>query len=222
MYLLQQSYGVMHMSAYIAESISAEEDLNSNALLNIEERINRFLVKNTTASISHVGHHNKYYSYIEKELNVKEDMESLNRGVDALEEILYRKAAEAEKQKNEIVQTAFSIISIIGVLSVPSTLIEFFQLNPDKDAVAEGVVDSAVQGITTLDNPILNHFAFFNEEMAYWIAIVLFVIVFVFSFGIYVKWIQNIMGSILRAPFELFAWIIMFPAKAVKTVICLI
>ncbi len=126
MSLLQQSYTLLHMSEEIATRVSANKAdvLRSNSAMtryleDLETRISLFIVKNVYASVSHIGHHNLFYNYVEKQLRIKEDIETLRDGLNALDEIHRRREMEEEEKRSEKMNHAFTVIAIIGVLSIP-------------------------------------------------------------------------------------------------------
>ena len=116
----------MHMSSYIADHISAEEGNSAKRLEQMEEKINRFLFKNVNASVSHVGHHNYFYSYVEDALKIKEDIVALDEGVEVLEEILRRRDSKKEQDKTDRMQSAFAILTIVSITSLFADWVEMF------------------------------------------------------------------------------------------------
>ena len=188
-HLLQQSYSILHMSTQIAENVSAEENGTSEVLRDMEEKVNRFLIKSVNASVSHIGHHNEFYSYVEKALRIKEDVSALNEGVEVLEEILRGREAASQEKRNERMQTAFALLTILGILGLPKTLGEFFLM--------KGYVDNAG------DLPMQ-----FLKQMSvsvglkgiYWITIGVFGLVLLSSIGILLKWLGEFLlpASVLR------------------------
>ena len=120
-------------------------------LEDLQLRINLFLMKNIYASVGFTSQHNQFYTYAEQALNIKEDIDALNSGVGVLDELLRRKEAEqrvlekeeeekrrrqeaeqkalekeAEEEKSARMQMAFSVLTVLSVLSMPKTLSEFF------------------------------------------------------------------------------------------------
>lgn len=143
MSLLQQSYILLKFSEEIASTISTDKDEYRNPgtevgkkLEDLQLRINLFLMKNIYASVGFTSQHNQFYTYVEQVLNIKEDIDALNSGMGTLEELLRRKKAEQralekakEEEKSDRMQTAFAVLSVLSVLSLPKTLTEFFGLD---------------------------------------------------------------------------------------------
>ena len=152
MHLLQQSYSIMHMSTYIAESISAtgQNENDYKELVKIEEAINRFLLKNVNASVSHVGHHNDFYAYVEGALKIQEDIKALNEGVEVLEEILRRQEVEREEKRNKGIQTILGILTVIGFIEIPDKLSTFFHVNSEDGTVTTKLVEG-LEGLLKRD-----------------------------------------------------------------------
>ena len=142
MHLIQQSYSIMHMSTYIAEHISADgnSEVDYKKLENIDEKINRFLLKNINASVSHIGHHNDYYAYVENRLKIKEDISALKEGVEALEGILRRRGERAEKERNKGIESILGILTIMGFVSIPETMSKFLNIDMNSGSVVLGAV----------------------------------------------------------------------------------
>ncbi len=143
MSLLQQSYVLLRFSEEIATTISANksdyrsrESRIGEKLEDLQLRINLFLMKNIYASVGFTNHHNQFYAYIEKTLNIKEDIDALNSGVSVLDELLRRREEEQrtrekeqEEESSDRMQKALAVLSILSVLSLPKTLTELFGID---------------------------------------------------------------------------------------------
>ena len=124
MSLLQQSYTLLRFSEEIATSIPTDKDEYryygariEKKLEDLQLRINIFLMKNVYSSVGFSGQHNQFYTYIEKTLNIKEDISALNSGMEVLEELLRRKELERR-------DTALMLISLLSLLAFPHTMAE--------------------------------------------------------------------------------------------------
>jgi len=125
MHLLQQSYSVLNMTKELSTTLSANHETYkkggkaiSAKIEEIEARINLFLIKNKKASVSHVENQNDFYTYVEKGLHIKEDIEALSSGVGTLGEIIMRRDAKVEQSKAEQMESAFTILSIVSIVSI--------------------------------------------------------------------------------------------------------
>lgn len=137
MNLLQQSYVILKLSEEIATTFSMlGMDYQSGSLKigkkleDIQMRINVFLFKSTHASVSHIGHHNVFYEYVEKNLLIKEDIESLREGLDSLNEIQKRH----EDDKVTIGLGVLSVFAILGAFRDAEDVIKLFINDTAKQA----------------------------------------------------------------------------------------
>ncbi len=142
MNLLQQSYALLNMAEEITTVVSVnEKDYLCNTpklmqnLEKIQARIHVFIVKNIYASVSHIGHHNKFYEYVETQMRIKKDVESLRDGLEVLESLHRRNLEKIEKQEREKeeerekrsadkMENAFAILTIISILIMPKDIWE--------------------------------------------------------------------------------------------------
>lgn len=118
MNLLQQSYVLLNVSEEIATTISADREAyivgkprNGKLLEGIQMKIDIFLVKNMHASVSHIGHHNLFYEYVEERLRIRNDIASMREGLEALEEIHRR-------QEDNKLTIGLAVLSVFGIVSV--------------------------------------------------------------------------------------------------------
>lgn len=186
MTLLQQTYVLLRFNEEIAHSISGNKNeyihMKNKISDNLEDlqcRINLFLMKNKFASVGFTNHHNQYYEYIEKVLKIKEDIVALNEGVIVLEEILRRREKEEEEQRNERMQRAFSLLTILEVLALPKTLCEFFKINISS---ATGVLEESTQTIQMSR----------GEIIVYIITVIVLLLVLISSASVMAKWADDI------------------------------
>ena len=66
---------------------------------NLTSKLNSFLVKGAYASVSHIQHQNGFYQYGIERLNIKEDVQSVTVGVEALAQIQRLKHEALEESK---------------------------------------------------------------------------------------------------------------------------
>lgn len=194
MNLLQQSYSILNMSKELATSLPTNQESYragkkgiSKRLEDIETRINLFLIKSVKASVSHVENQNEFYSYVENGLHIREDLDALRDGVGTLEEIQRRRESARQEKRNELMQTAFALLTILGVLELPKTLMEFLLIDVDLGNLKRG----------TIPIPWLNDFTlnYIKDPMIYWITIGVFVLVIASSIGVLIKLIPGIFKS---------------------------
>ncbi len=128
MNLLQQSYVLLNVSEEIASTISADKEeyiagrrKNGKLLDAIQMRIDVFLVKNMHVSVSHIGHHNTFYEYVEAQLKIRSDIASMRDGLEALEEIHRR-------QEDSKMTIGLSVLSVFAILSAFSDASAFMDI----------------------------------------------------------------------------------------------
>lgn len=143
---LHQSYTLLNYAGSIERSFSADEldyQIQSEAYTGKLEsylaQMNTFFMKSTYASVSHVQHQNDFYGYVQKRLQIKENISSIMMGMEALSEIqgmrnrevLQQKEQELaeirEKESNQL-NIALSLLSILTVISVLLDATSFIQL----------------------------------------------------------------------------------------------
>lgn len=112
MYLdvLYQSFSVLNFSQEISSSklpqdynayiIDSEKSDLREMLLSIRARISLFLVKSMTASVSCINHHNIFYHYLQKQLNIDKDVHDLTIGLDALDDLYRQQQVYVENMKD--------------------------------------------------------------------------------------------------------------------------
>lgn len=128
--LIYQSYSCAHYSRLLTK-LPAETDLFDKhakymkELEALNEQIQLFLVKSVFESVSNIHHQNGVYRYGEDVLCVKEDIQSLMIGLNALEEMEKDKRKEAEEKRGRRVNR---ILMTIGFMAVVSAWIDALNL----------------------------------------------------------------------------------------------
>lgn len=134
--VLYQSYSVLRFSeelasekmpfdymAYVRENVDTQM---GNLLKDTRARINLFLVKNVTASVSHIYHQNKFYSYLEKQLGIHEDIVALTNGLDALDELYNQQANKQTQTQGARFQKGLGYLACLSVASALADSLGFF------------------------------------------------------------------------------------------------
>ncbi len=107
---LHQSYTLLKYADEISSQMSAQwEDYTRDAaevFTRLEQKMSAiqvFLMKSTTASVSHIQHQNEFYRYLQKRLQIREDIKSVTQGLEALTEIqrIHYEAEQRAKEKEE-------------------------------------------------------------------------------------------------------------------------
>ena len=137
--LLHQSYSLLNYSTWIEHNLPADQsEYLSYAAANRKKielfllSMNTFLSKNLYASVSHIQHHNDFYSYGVDRLKIKDSADSLNLGTDSIREILEvhenRREASDDSNRNYI----FGVLSILIVFSALTDANSLFDIPSDQ------------------------------------------------------------------------------------------
>ena len=124
--LLHQSYTLLRYAQLIAAGLPADdkEYLEESALYhetmeNLTSKLNAFLVKGAYASVSHIQHQNGFYQYGLKRLNIKEDVQSVTMGLEALADIQRIKHQEQQEAKEKIEENNLTIgLGLLSLLAI--------------------------------------------------------------------------------------------------------
>lgn len=176
--LLHQSYTLLHFTGRIEEDLSAEavdyQDSSSrfaDKLEKLKTDINVFLVKSVYASVSHVQHQNDFYEYAERQLRVKEDIRSINTGLEALIDLQNIRLKEREERERELTEDKKQVEN--DSLSIGLSVISLFAIF---SAFADGIafVDKIIE---------YNNFSLLNDYpvILYGIVIVAIVIISLYT-----------------------------------------
>ena len=105
---LHQSYTLLKFADEISSQMPAQWDVytqDEEAIFTALEQkmaaIQVFLMKSTTASVSHIQHQNEFYRYLQHRLQIREDIKSVTQGLGALTEIqrIHCEARQRQKEK---------------------------------------------------------------------------------------------------------------------------
>lgn len=133
--VLYQSFSLMHFSHICSMDFPSDPSLyNESAEIGAQLdalvlELNTFLMKGMHSSVSSVQHHNDFYNYLTTRLMIREDIESIKIGTDALVEIqharqeraeakLQEAANEAEKQRDRRQNIALAVLSLFSLFAV--------------------------------------------------------------------------------------------------------
>jgi len=137
--LLHQSYSLLNYSTWIEKQLPADKseyisyaEINRQKVELLLLSMNTFLSKNIYASVSHIQHHNDFYSYGVNRLRIRDSAESLNLGTDAIREILEvhenRREAADDSNRNYL----FGVLSILIVFSALTDANSLFDIPHDQ------------------------------------------------------------------------------------------
>lgn len=190
--VLYQSYSLMHYSVVIAKTLSfdykkyLEATADTAALLSeIRMKLNLFLVKSMTTSVSHIHHQNDFYIYLKEQLHINEDVESVTAGLAALDELqkqsvqqkleLERKQEavnkeieeEREKRADNMFQIGLGLMTFLATISAIT----------DAYGIVNGLYFNEVSG---------------GAMIVYWIIFALCIIILLTSLTIFIKSVKNL------------------------------
>lgn len=122
--LLYQSYTLVLCSEKIANGLSANsEDYKKYSAETIEELeninidLNVFLAKSVYSSVSHVQHQNDFYEYVSSTLRIKENIESVSAGIEALRNLENNLMEEEKEKQQRSLEVGVTLISILAIFS---------------------------------------------------------------------------------------------------------
>ncbi len=157
--ILQQSYALLKYAETIGETLTANpEQYLDSGLYNTDEtakkknedffklerkvrelttQVNVFLTKNVRASVSHIQHHNDFYNYAKKQLNVLGETKDLTMGLESLQGLLrdskQQWEASEEGARDEKINLTLGLFSIVAFVSAvydcESLIKDFFMSN---------------------------------------------------------------------------------------------
>lgn len=144
MYILSlyQSYSLLNYLRRMSTEHSADPEKyvrvseEGSNLDHFVAELNTFLMKGMYSSVSNIQHQNEFFEYLQKRLNVKDDIESIGLGIDALVNLqrLQKDKDDATRKENESersaarekrVNSALAIISLLSVFSAVNDLGDF-------------------------------------------------------------------------------------------------
>ncbi len=102
--VLYQSFSLMNFSRFSASQHPSDPTMYNadgqigNRLDQFEAELNTFLMKGVHTSVSNIQHHNEFYTYLIKRMMIKEDIESIKIGTEALVDLQHMRRERAESQ----------------------------------------------------------------------------------------------------------------------------
>lgn len=131
--VLYQSFSLLIYAQRIQMDIPAvvkaadkEGDAGTETITKLLGEVSLFLTKSMATSVSHIHHQSDYYVYLKKRLRVKEDVESVTAGMNALEVLMRERAEEAEKQRDYRMQAILAMFALLGIFSALADCKGFF------------------------------------------------------------------------------------------------
>lgn len=109
---LYQSFSLLVYAEKIQNGISIEKG-NSDLFA----EINLFLTKSMATSVSHIHHQSEFYVYLNRQLRVKEDVESVTAGLSALEAVWTEKRNREESKSDAKLQAIMGLFALLGISS---------------------------------------------------------------------------------------------------------
>lgn len=100
---LYQSFSLLLYAEKIQKEIPAvqirQEREENNRISELFEEINLFLTKSMATSVSHIHHQSEFYIYLKKQLRIKEDVESITAGLNALDSLQREQRLRKENRR---------------------------------------------------------------------------------------------------------------------------
>lgn len=109
---LYQSFSLLVYAEKIQNGISIEKG-NSDLFA----EINLFLTKSMATSVNHIHHQSEFYVYLNRQLRVKEDVESVTAGLSALEAVWTEKRNREESKSDAKLQAIMGLFALLGISS---------------------------------------------------------------------------------------------------------
>ena len=129
---LYQSFSLLIYARRIQKEIPAEirdrrADAFTEPVTKLLGEISLFLTRSMATSVSHIHHQSDFYVYLKQRLRVKEDVESVTAGMNALEVLMREQAEEAEKQRDYRMQGILALFTLLGIFSALADCRGFFE-----------------------------------------------------------------------------------------------
>lgn len=111
--VLHQAHVMLDFSNMIARELPADYESYDDGegklyetIKKIKLRLNVFLARNVYTSVSHIQHHNEFYDYAVRRLDIEHDIQSVSAGLGALEKTqqMYKEKYEQELKEKEKAQ----------------------------------------------------------------------------------------------------------------------
>ena len=135
--VLYQSYSLLRFNHLLAGDkiyadykhyMSTEEDPYIDKKLQVylsslRSMINVFLLKSTVTSVSHIQHQNEFYSYLEKQLFIEEDIDSVSMGLDVLDDLVKEQLKINENKRDAKKHNNLeAFLAIVTIFTLASTI----------------------------------------------------------------------------------------------------
>ena len=129
--VLYQSFSLLIFAERIQKEVPAsmagkDETAFTEPITKLLGEISLFLTKSMATSVSHIHHQSEFYNYLKQRLRVKEDVESVTAGMNALEVLMREESGDAERQRDNKMQTILAMFTLLGLFSALADCKSFF------------------------------------------------------------------------------------------------
>ena len=141
---LNQMYGLVYYSKMITENLSSDISAYTTDNVNLQKNlqrihaeINLFLMKSTYASISNIQRQNEFFSYLREQLNLEQDIQSVQSGLDGLDKLQDSLTQRADEKKANASERKLSLsLGLLALLATFSTVTDLYTLFLGKTAIS--------------------------------------------------------------------------------------
>ena len=134
--VLHQAHVMLDFSNMIARELPADYESYDDGegklyeiIKKIKLRLNVFLARNVYTSVSHIQHHNEFYDYAVRRLDIEHDIQSVSAGLGALEKTQQMNKERYEqivKEKNSRnIKILIAFMTLINTISISLNLNKF-------------------------------------------------------------------------------------------------
>ena len=162
MYLLAlyQNYTLLRYSELISNKLSSDRSDYKRYSKELEEslddlttELNIFLAKSVYSSVSHIQHQNEFFNYVSDKLLIRENINSVTAGIEALNNIERCLYEEEVEKKNNYLNTCLTAVSILALFSAFNDVNEllinhFYRWFPLSKPIPAYVLNGALALIT--------------------------------------------------------------------------
>lgn len=134
--LLYQHYSVVYFSKKIAETIpmqketflkeTEDNEIIYRRLRDLKLDVNMFFANCMFESVGQITDMCTIYSFIERKMNVKKNIESLQRGINDLDALREEIQSKQKAEKDAHVSKILSVIGILAIVSIVFDAVQFF------------------------------------------------------------------------------------------------
>lgn len=164
MYLLAlyQNYTLLRYSELISNKLSSDRDDYKCYSRELEEslddlttELNIFLAKSVYSSVSHIQHQNIFFNYVSDRLLIRENINSVTSGIEALNNIESCLYEEEIEKKNKYLNICLTVVSFLALFSAFNDINEFlnnhiYRLFPETHPYLTYFLNGALAFITVI------------------------------------------------------------------------